>query len=189
MSIRGITGTRVALAVMSASLLAACYTTMPTADRMSGTPAFDKGSAPGKPTKSPLPDAPFSFPAGAACSFPLIGTVLANNEVTNTFPPEPNGDVVQHISGRLVMALTNGSTNKSIDVNISGPGTLVFHPDGSVGFTGYGNSLFIFQPTSIPAGPATFIYSGQTVANFTAAGQLILVSQTGNVQDVCAALS
>lgn len=186
MSVRGIRGTRLALAVASASLLAACETATPTADR---APAFDAGGVPGKPLRSPLPDAPFSFAAGAVCSFPLIGTVLENNEVSNTFPPEPNGDVVQHITGRLVMTLTNGSTNKSINVNISGPGTLVFRPDGSVGFTGYGNSLFFFTSTSVPAGPATFIFSGKTVANFDASGNLTLISQSGNAQDVCAALS
>lgn len=186
--------TWLALSIMSASLLAACDTTRATAynptvyGRTPQSLASAMGS-PGKPTRSPLPDAPFSFAAGAACTFPLIGTVITNKEVSNTFPPDANGDVVQHISGRLVMSITNGNTNKSITVNISGPGTLVFRPDGSVGFTGYGNSVFFFGPTSIPAGPNTFIYSGKTVANFDASGNLTLISQSGNAQDVCAALS
>jgi hypothetical protein len=189
-SIRGFGRTRLALAVVTAFGLAACDTATPTAyNRTAGSPDFDKGSAPGKPIRSPLPDAPFSFAAGVACSFPLIGTVISNNEVSKTFPTAPNGDVVEHITGRLVMALTNGNTNQSIQVNISGPGTIVTHSDGSGVFTGYGNSLFIFTPTSVPVGPMTFIYSGKTVANFDPSGNLFLVSQSGNSQDVCAALS
>ncbi len=183
--------TWLALSVVSASLLTACDTTRPTAydPTVSARTPQSPVVAMGKPIRSPLPDAPFSFAAGAACTFPLIGTVVENKEVSNTFPPEPNGDVVTHIAGRLVMDITNGNTNKSIEVNISGPGTIVTHSDGSVTFTGLGNSLFFFSPTSIPAGPNTFLYSGKTVVFFTASGQETLVSQSGNAQDVCAALS
>jgi hypothetical protein len=186
--------TWLALSVVSASLLTACDTTRPTAydptasGRTPQSRVFAMGSS-GKPTRSPLPDAPFSFAAGVACTFPLIGTVVENKEVSNTFPTEPNGDVVTHIAGRLVMDITNGNTNKSIEVNISGPGTIVTHVDGSVTFTGLGRSLFFFTPTSIPVGPITFIYSGKTVVDFTASGQATLISQSGNAQDVCAALS
>jgi hypothetical protein len=186
--------TWLALSVVSVSLLAACDTARPTesdATANGGTlqsPVAAMGSS-GKPIRSPLPNGPISFPAGQACSFPLLGTVVVNKEVSKTFPPEANGDVLVKISGRLVFDLTNGNTNKTIEENLSGPGTEVFHTDGSVTFTGLGRSLFVFTPTDIPAGPMTFIYSGQTVETITPSGQSILLSQSGNAEDVCAALS
>lgn len=185
---------RLALAAITASLFAACNSAGPTSTdptayvRSPHSPTSAMGTS-GKPIRSPLPNAPFTVAAGQACTFPLVGTIIASDEVTNTFPPEPNGDVVEHISGRLVLGLTNGNTNQSIQVNISGPGTEVFHTDGSVTVTTEGRSLFIFGPTSIPAGPSTIIYEGRAVEDITPSGQVILVSPGGNAQDVCAALS
>jgi hypothetical protein len=180
----------VALGVVSASLLAACDTSRPTASSpMAQSPVFNMGSAPGKPTRLPFPNTPFSVPAGVFCSFPVSVTIVENNEVSNTYPPDANGDVLQRITGKLVLGITNGTTNKSINVNVSGPGTNVFHADGSDSFTGYGRSIFFFSSNTIPAGPATFIYSGKSEATITASGQLTLDSQTGHAEDVCAELS
>jgi hypothetical protein len=145
--------------------------------------AFSEG-----PTRRPTINQPFTIPAGSACTFPLHGEPVINQEVTKTFPPEPNGDVKQIVTGRLVFELTNLDTHKSMTVNISGPVFAIFHPDGSITGDLGGISLNLFGPTDIP--PATaFINSGRVVINVTSSGQLILVSQSGHEEDVCAALS
>jgi hypothetical protein len=142
------------------------------------------------PTRSPVNNQPFTVAAGQGCNFPLHGEPLIDQEVTKTFPPESNGDVKVIITGRLVFELTNLDTGKSLVVNISGPVTAVFHPDGSVraDFGGLSGPI-VFFPTDIPPGPKAFINSGRLVVDITPSGQLILVSQSGHEEDVCAALS
>ena len=146
-------------------------------------------SAGGKPTRSPTANSPFDFPAGVVCGFEVAGQPLVDNEVTKTFPPLPNGDVVQIVTGRVVLQLTNVDSGKSLTLNVSGPATITAHPDGSVTAIDSGRSLSFFFPTDSPAGPATYLYTGQVVLNFTADGQQILVSQTGTSRDICAALA
>jgi hypothetical protein len=127
--------------------------------------------------------------AGLACSFELAGQPLVNNELTTTFPPEANGDVVQLVTGYVLERLTNVGTGKSIVLNLYGPSTFVFHADGTITFTGLGATAAIFFPTDIPAGPTTYINYGRYVEIGTPSGQGILVSQSGTQFDVCAALS
>lgn len=142
------------------------------------------------PTRTPVNNQPFTVAAGLACAFPLHGEPLIDQEVTKTFPPEPNGDVRQIITGRLVFELSNLDTDKSLIVNISGPVLVVRHPDGSIRADFGGRSGPItFSPTDIPPGPKSFINSGRLVVDITPTGQFILVSQSGHEEDVCAALS
>ena len=141
----------------------------------------DPGALPGAET--------FDLPAGLACSFEVAAQPVINKEFTKTFPPEPNGDVVVLINGRLVEQVTNVSTGRSITVNISGPATEVLHSDGSVTLTARGSSFLILFPTDITPGPAFLINTGRYVATFNAAGQETLISQSGTQFDVCAALS
>src|SRR5690348_3067101 len=154
---------------------------------LTASPAL--ASASGKPTRVPLPGAEtFDLPAGLACSFEVAAQPVINKEFTKTFPPEPNGDVVVLINGRLVEQLTKVSTGRSITVNISGPATEVLHSDGSVTLTARGSSFLILFPTDITPGPAFLINTGRYVATFNAAGQETLISQSGTQFDVCAAL-
>src|SRR5205823_12067021 len=53
-------------------------------------------------TRMPTNNPPFTVAAGLACAFPLQGEPVINQEVTKKFPPDPNGDVKQIITGRLV---------------------------------------------------------------------------------------
>jgi hypothetical protein len=91
-------------------------------------------SASGMPTRAPVPDSAntATFPAGLACDFTLQIEPVVNNEYTLTFPAEPNGDVVQIVSGYLLERFTNLDTAKSIVLNTSAKATLVFHTDGSL---------------------------------------------------------
>jgi hypothetical protein len=165
--------------------LGGCSDTTPTAPALGANPP--RLSAIGKPTRTPLLGGPFEIPAGVACSFGVIGgDPIINNQVLKTFPPEPNGDIVQLATGALVFTLTNASTGKSITVNISGPGRFTIHPDGSLTIEAQGRWFLAF----IENAPFTaFISSGRVVFSIAPGGPPTLVSQSGHVEDVCALLS
>jgi hypothetical protein len=90
-------------------------------------------------------------------------------------------------SGPVFVTLTNLSTGKSINLNISGPGKFSFTNNTSVLA---GPTLFIGFP---PVGPSNLqgiaFATGRTVVQFDDSGNLISVSFVGNTpQNVCALL-
>ena len=172
-------------------MLGGCSDTAPTAPPPNGSAAVLAptviGQARGKPTRSPLPPAEdFEAPAGLWCSFGVFVHDIVNNQVVKTFPPEPNGDIVQLITGRYVTSVTNTSTGKSITVNISGPARITTHPDGSATLVATGR-WFIADVENAPT--EAFISSGRVVVSFAPDGTATLVSQSGHVEDICALLS
>ena len=165
-------------------MLGGCADTEPTAPALGANPS--RISASGKPTRSPLPAGDFEAPAGLLCSFGVLSEPVVNNQVVKTFPPEPNGDIVQLATGAFVTRLTNTSTGKSITVNISGPGRFTIHPDGSATLEASGRWFFAM----IENAPfSAFISSGHAVLSLGSEGTVTLVSQSGRVEDVCALLS
>jgi hypothetical protein len=89
------------------------------------------------------------------------------------------------IVGPLFVTLTNLSTGKTINLNISGPGQFHFTTNT---FVGEGPSI----PGPLPADVATAagvpllpLFHGRVVYTFDAEGNLISISFTGPVQDVC----
>lgn len=80
-------------------------------------------AAGGAPTREllPTPD-PIVLPD--TCAFPVLLTVLVNDEYLLTFPSGR-----QIILGNLVVRATNEDSGTSVDVNASGPGHS--RPDGS----------------------------------------------------------
>jgi len=143
-------------------------------------------SAGGQPTRAPLPDVDNSFdiPAGQACSFEVSGSPVVNNETVTTFPADASGAVRLIVTGTLREQITNVSTGKSIVANISGPATLINYPDGSQLANLHGRSEFVN-----PAGTDMELVTGHLVLYFSSTNQETVVSQTGTVEDVCAALS
>jgi hypothetical protein len=174
-------------------VLAGCSDTAPTAPAPGGNAA---GLAPmvldqarGKPTRSPLVAVPFfEFPAGLVCSFGVTVETIVNNQIVKTFPPEPNGDIVQLATGAFVTRLSNTSTGKSITVNISGPGRFTLHPDGSATLEASGRWNFFFID-AVNVGTKAIINSGHIVLSIAPDGTQTLVSQTGHEEDVCTLLS
>jgi hypothetical protein len=150
-------------------------------------------TASGQPTRTPVPDSNYTatFPAGVACPGFALQTEPVRNETFSTaFPAEPNGDVRQINTGNLVERFTNLNTGKSIVVNASGQGISVFHADGSITLTGGGPSYFTdTSPANSPPGPATFLITGRFLITVTPSGQATLVSYSGILFDICAALS
>jgi hypothetical protein len=145
--------------------------------------------ASGKPTRAPRLLGSEDFPGGLACRFEVTSQPLTNNEFTTTFPAEASGDVVQLVTGYVVQRFTNVATGKSLRATLSGPGTLVFHPDGSVSANADGPSVLILFPGDIPSGSIFVINYGRYVVHITLSGQFIVQKQTGAQFNVCAALS
>ena len=169
--------------------LTGCSETTPTAPAPGGSAAVlapKVSQARGKPTRSPLPAGPFEIPAGVVCSFGVASEPVVNNQVLKTFPPEPNGDLVQLATGAFVARLTNTSTGKSITVNTSGPGRFTIHPDGSATVEAWGRWFFALIEN---APLAAFISSGRAVLGIAPDGTVTLLSHSGHVEDVCALLS
>jgi hypothetical protein len=157
-------------------LLGGCSDKPPTAPAADANPP--RISASGKPTRSPFPLEPIEFPAGVVCSFALAIEIVVNQDVATTFPPTPNGDVVQLVTGRVVVRYTNVSTGTSITENLSGPARFTVHADGSL-------TIELWGPQGFP----DFINWGRIVIEVSPDGVGTLVSQNGHSEDVCAALS
>ena len=171
-------------------IVGGCSDTAPTAPAPGGNAAVPApmaiGQARGKPTRSPLIAGDFELAPGQVCSFGVLNEVLVNNQVVKTFPPKPNGDIVQLATGAFIARLTNTSTGKSITVNTSGPGRFTIRPDGSVIVEAWGRwFLALIENAPFDA----FISSGRVVFSITPDGTVTLVSQSGHVEDVCALLS
>jgi hypothetical protein len=122
------------------------------------------------------------------CGFQVQLDVLTNKEVVTTFVRK-NGTSFIQVTGALKVRLTNLSTGKSIDINISGPIRFVPNADGSVTQIGPGPQLFVFDPGVAPDLPRLVLTSGRTVSMFDPEGNFSLLSVQGHVEDLCALLA
>ena len=113
-----------------------------------------------------------------SCAFDVDLQVLVNNEFITTF-----SDGRQLITGALKVRLTNVETGKSIDLNISGPGFITPHEDGSVTFQLSGRSLvFDLGLLELTSGPAILeIDPSGTVVSYT--------TTSAATVDLCAVLA
>lgn len=188
-----------ALTICLALLMTACADRAPTAPATApanapslarGVPsAVDGGN---KPTVFDVPDAALTFalPAGVACSFAVRGDVVENHLVTKRFPADKHGDVLELTTGLAVARYTNLATGQSIVVNISGPGQLTLHADGSATLVAVGRWTHVLPDGADVVGGLTFfLTSGRVVVEISAGGVGEVVSQEGRVEDLCAALS
>jgi len=164
-------------------MLGSCSDTAPTTPAADANPALTAAS--GKPTREPVFAGPFEVPAGLICSFAVAGEFVVNKEFATIFPPEPNGDVVVLITGSLVQRLTNIASGKSITVNISGPGQLTFHADGSLTVESFDRSSNF---RNVEDG-GLFLFSGRLVLEIAPNGAATFASMSGHEEDLCAALS
>jgi hypothetical protein len=157
-------------------ILGGCSDTLPSAPALAPSPP--QASAIGKPTRSPVPFETIAFAAGELCSFAVVLEFPVSQYVAKTFPPKPNGDVVEISTGRVLGRFTNVSTGTSFTYNISGPTRITFHADGSATLEAPG-----------PQGVANIINWGRIVIEVSPDGVFTIVKQTGHSEDVCAALS
>ena len=144
-----------------------------------------------KPTREPLPaPEPLEFAAGEVCAFPVRIEAVDSKNKAVTFTDEDGNPVRQIITGTLRMRVTNLATGESLVVNVSGPGFLTFTADGLATVTLGGRGL-LFLRAGIDAPPAgVFLVSGRLVLAIGPAGEVTeIVSRTGQLQDLCAALA
>jgi hypothetical protein len=129
-----------------------------------------------QPIREGLPAEDFTIEG--SCAFDVDVQILVNNEFITTFS---NGR--QLITGALKVRLTNVETGKSIDLNISGPGFITPHEDGSVTFELSGRSLvFDLGLLELTSGPA--------ILEFDPAGNLVSYTKTSAATvDLCAVLA
>jgi hypothetical protein len=158
-------------------MLGGCSDTAPTAPALEANPP--RISAIGKPTRSPVPfPERVEFAAGEFCSFAVLLEFPVAQVIAKTFPPKPNGDVVEIQTGHVVARFTNLSTGTSITYNISGPVFITTHTDGSVTLKLPG-----------PQGVFSSINWGLVVVEISPDGELTFIKQTGHSEDICAALT
>jgi hypothetical protein len=124
------------------------------------------------------------------CGFPVhIDTLADNIYVRET--TQPDGTVVDTSSGNITFRLTNKDTGTFIDLDLSGPGTAYFYPDGSVYQVYNGRTVNIFFPQDQQTSGLPGIASTTGFFSFTFAsdGSLEGYTLNGTVTDDCAALS
>jgi hypothetical protein len=136
------------------------------------------------------PAAPFTLPADF-CGFPIGVSFPVNREYGKVLKSS-DGSVTTLITGSLTASYMNLQTGKAITENISGPGRLIAHPDGSLTVVGKGHEgpilapadakRFGLPPLSVTAGALTIsLAPDETITSVSLQGHVLV--------DVCAALS
>jgi hypothetical protein len=139
-------------------------------------------------TPIPLPD-PFVLPGGEFCNFDVRVTYTNINEVFTT-RTNPDGSTTFRVTGSAFATVTNVSTGKSLQFNISGPGTQTVFPDGTSVTDAHGPNLFWTTRTNSFAGVPFLAYStGHVTFTLDPSGKTIAYSVSGRRTDVCAALA
>jgi hypothetical protein len=136
------------------------------------------GALAAKPVKEFL-DGPttIDLAAGEACAFPVRIDILVNNEYIKFFEGRASA-LADQISGRLVMRVTHG--DRSVTLNVSGPGGDIYNDDGS--------GVFVFRGNGVLWAP-TFMYaiSGPASVTFGSDGSVLATDASkGHIVDLCA---
>jgi hypothetical protein len=127
------------------------------------------------------------------CAFPvqLVDTFAAGN--TKLFPVDENGDQRMLSTGGYRSTLTNLATGESIDIKYFGRLDYVFRADGTVDLSVSGGSLnwFTAGDALSTLGQGIWLVHGHVTARLDAETFFVLEPErvTGNVMDICAALS
>jgi hypothetical protein len=130
--------------------------------------------------------APFTTPfvtsaADSGCGFDILTSPQAgrpNRERTITFSN------TQITAGPLFVTLQNLTTNKTVNENISGPGTFTFSDNTFV----LRGPSFVVLPVSVAqaAGlPMAFLTNGLLTLTFDEQGNITSASLSGTARDVC----
>lgn len=139
-------------------------------------------AAGGNPGKQPLPTPPdvVTDTCGAGIGQVLLH-ITVNREFTKIFV-EKDGTIKMTVNGASFASVTRLSTGKSVTLNISGPGYILFKPDGQV--VGQANGLFL--DINPPPSGGIWLYKGNVQFD-PLTGQVLNAS--GQVTGVCQLLS
>ncbi len=144
-----------------------------------------------KPIREALPaPEPIEAAAGEVCAFPVLIEFLESKNKAVTFTDDSGTPLRQIITGRLRARVTNLTTDESLVVNVSGPAFLSFTAEGLATVTLGGRGLLILRAGIDVAPAGVFLTSGRVVLAIGPAGEVAgIISQTGQMQDLCAALA
>jgi hypothetical protein len=143
----------------------------------------------------PLDPNPLTLPAGDYCQgFDVKIEVVDFNQYIIRSTTAPDGTVTLRIAGRARAKVTRTDTGESVSFNISGPGTLVFNPDGSFsGDLAGPNLLWTARANlaSFPDVPTVSYTTGHVTFAVDASGQTTSYQLAGGARqtDVCAVLA
>jgi hypothetical protein len=107
---------------------------------------------------------------------------------------EPDGTTTFHITGNATATVTNLCTGESVTYNISGPGTVVFYPDGAFS-ADLGGPNLLYTPRESLEGfadvPTISYTTGHVTFAVDASGQTTEYELAGGARqtDVCAVLA
>jgi hypothetical protein len=136
------------------------------------------------------PNVPITVPA-ALCGFKIGGVPTAGKESAKALKA-PDGSMTFLLTGSFQASLTNLSTAKTITLNLSGPGKVTVHADGSITAATHGHSVVFLAPADAKRFglPGVSVTTGALRFSETANGAVISLSLHGHVLvNVCAALS
>jgi hypothetical protein len=133
---------------------------------------------------------PFTLPA-LFCGFKIRVTLPAAKEYEKVLKAS-DGSMTTLVTGSLKVTFTNPGTGKGITENVSGPGKITTHPDGSITLYGKGlNGIFLAPADQKRFGlPGVSVTAGARTESVAANGVITSLSLKGHVLvNVCAALS
>jgi hypothetical protein len=154
------------------------------------------GTVPAAATPAPPPSPPTLLPGTSTahgdgyCPFPVQVTTLRNNEHSQ-ISTLPDGTVIQHVEGNVVLQLANLDTGQEVTYNASGNGMITIPPNAGAAFSldvQGPNVLWTTVTNSFPGVPQITFTTGHLDVNVDASGLTTSWSGTGPVTDVCAVL-
>jgi hypothetical protein len=133
---------------------------------------------------------PITLPA-ALCGFKVRGVPTVNKEFAKVLKAS-DGSMTFVITGSFKASFTNLSTGKTITGNLSGPGKVTVHADGSITAATHGHSIVFLVPADAKRFglPGVSVTTGALRFSEAANGAVTSLSLRGHVLvNVCAALS
>jgi hypothetical protein len=137
-----------------------------------------------------VPNVPITLPT-ALCGFKIRGVPTVNKQFAKVLKA-PDGSMTLVITGSFKASFTNPGTGKTITLNLSGPGKVTVHTDGSITAATHGHSIVLLMPADAKRFglPGVSVTTGGLRFSETANGAIASLSLHGHVLvNVCAALS
>jgi hypothetical protein len=127
-------------------------------------------------------------------AFDVLVTYTDANQYIVRRTVAADGTETWHITGKAKVTLTNTTSGESVSYNISGPGTIVFYPDGSFSVDAAGPNLLWTLPENLEnfdEVPTIAYSTGRVTFTVDRSGQTTSYSLAGGSRqtDVCEVLA
>jgi hypothetical protein len=123
------------------------------------------------------------------CDFDVLVTFTDVNQYIIHQTTASDGTTTLDITGRARATVTNVDTGKMVSYNISGPGTIVFDPDGGFSIDAHGpNLLWTTRGNSFMGVPQISYTTGHVTLQVDPSGLTTGYNLSGRQTDVCRVL-